>query len=353
MNILILELGGSHFENIYALLHLLKLKQCRLHLICNEKLVDLLNDKEQADNILPVPNEFTLATQLKTIFTIRRYIKEKNIDAVIIGTTEITIIRNLSFFLPKINITGIVHNAKKLEGSFTISKIIFRRVKKFLVFGDHVFSHLKPEQKFKVSSFFAIHFPPVNKLLVQKQPGEKWIIFPGIVDGARRNYQQFFHELEISVLPAGTKIILLGFLNRQTQQSIETEINRLNALGKNITWFDHYLGYDLFHSYIQQADVLIPLYKTEGDSFYADTRVSGTNHLGIAYHLPFLLPESYKNEDVKPYTVYYKDNKELMQKIKFIAGDETILKELKANYSNTDKFDAQKQAGKLYQFLKS
>ncbi len=352
MNVLILELGGSHFENIYALIHLLKLKQCKLYLICNEKLVDLLNNKEQLEHILPVPNEFTIATQLKTIFTIKKYIKERNIDAVIIGTTEVTMIRNLSFFLPKINITGIVHNAKKLEGSFTISKIIFRRVKKFLVFGDHVFSHLKPEKKFKVSSFFAIHFPPVSKLLVQKHPGEKWMVLPGIVDGTRRNYTGFFHELEIEDLPATTKIILLGFLNRETQQHIETEIKRLNALGKNIVWFNHFLGYDLFHSYIQQADILIPLYKTEGDSFYADTRVSGTNHLGIAYQLPFLLPESYKNEDVQPYAVYYKDNKELIQKIKFIAADATILTELKANYTKTDKFDAQKQADKLYQFLK-
>lgn len=351
MNVLIIEIGGSHVENMYTLILLLKRKGCNLHIICNAKLVSLLNDTSIVSRITAVPDALTPARQVRSFLLIRRYIRKEKIDAVIIGTTEITVVKNLTFFLPAMNITGIVHNARKLEQSFTFSTIMFRRIRKYLVMGDHLLHQLKAEPKYAVGALNAYFFPPVAQLLVQKPAGQTWVVIPGAVEEKRRDYTGCFDALSRSHIKENLHIILPGYYNEPAQPAIAAAIRRLCQAGCKVTTFDHYLSYDLFHSYVQQSDVLLPLYKTGDDTFYAGARISGTNNLGLAYRIPFLLPDTYSNDDVTPFAISYHDNEALAATILQLAAGNLSLQQITDNYNAARHLDIDVQADKLMRFI--
>src|SRR5688572_29935612 len=115
MKVAIIEIGGSHIETIYTVVHLLHKSGCEITLIINEKLLPLVYDKQSLKLIDTVPDDLSkLTTQFKVFNKVRRVLKKEQIETVIIGTTEIKPVRTLVFFLPVKNIIGIVHDAVKL-----------------------------------------------------------------------------------------------------------------------------------------------------------------------------------------------------------------------------------------------
>ena len=118
--------NGSHFTFE---------EQCEVHVACNQQLVGSLIETDKIKNMLTLPNEISKKAQFKLFFQLRKYIRRNKIDTVVINTVELTIIRDMLFFLPSLNYVGVIHNARKLEKSFTITKLVSRKVKKMLVLG--------------------------------------------------------------------------------------------------------------------------------------------------------------------------------------------------------------------------
>lgn len=355
MNVVIIELGGSHMENVYTLVHLLHKRGCSVSLVINEKLLPLVYDRSAIGSIKTVPDNLAgFYTQLKVFTGLRSFLKKENIEAVIIGTTEIKPVRTLVFFLPVKNITGIVHDAVKLEKGSTLKNILSLRMHKFLVFGDYVLKQLKPLSKYRVSSLDAIYFPPVKELKVKKPNGAYWIIIPGSVIEDRRDYLPLIEELSQSSLPGNIKLIFLGYFpSSEASTNINSALTKWQGSKEMVITFSNYLDYDLFHSYIAQADVIVPLMKMHDDQFYGDKRTSGALHLGLGYKKPFLLPATFKNDTVASFSIYYSSMKELVRNIISLANDNSALSSIKERYAMDQSTDLEKQSLKLMEFIRS
>ena len=312
-NVLILEIGGSHIECVHTMLHLLHLKQCKVHLACNEKLVASVIEKDKLTGLLTFPNEISKKQQFGIFFQLRKYIYQHSIGTLLINTTEITIVRDMLLFLPKLNYVGIVHNAAKLEKSFTLTKLIGRRVKKIFVLGNYLLQQINPAPVFKVAPLFPVYFPPPLPIEIKKNVGDFWVVVPGVALNKRRDYEGLLAALrKHGSLPVSLKFILLGIYDLD---DIVTEEMKASAWWQNhFIVFNGFVDYNTFHSYMKKSDVVLPLMRMEEDDFYGRSRILGSFNLGLGYQLPFILPETYKqNTDLLPYSLYYKNLDELVE----------------------------------------
>ena len=333
MNILLLEAGGSHIECMYSLIHILFNNDERVFVACNKKLVSLLKEPAKLSGLLELPDDIHKNQHFLLSLKIRKYIRQQKIEAVIINTTEIRFVRNLLFLLPKLNYTGIVHNTKGLEKSFTFTKLISRKIRKFFVLGDYLLSNLNPHHIFRVASFYPVYFPKVKTLSVKKSANEVWITIPGIVEQDRKDYPGLMEAIERSKIDPSIKFIFLG--KNKLSRHLATQLSNSGKLKQHIITFNYYIDYDEFHSYVQQSDYILPLLKTSNDVFFGNNRISGSFNLGLGYKLPFLLPESYNiNIDLKPYSIYYSDLNNLLSQIQQLQTDQSDILKIKKAYNS-------------------
>lgn len=352
MRVLIIELGGSHMESVYSIVHLLHLKKQSTFLLCNKGLADLIKEKEKIDGIHLVPDTpDSLKTQISVFRQIRSLIKDKKIDTVIFGTSEIKIVRNLLPFLPSVNCIGIVHNASKLDHSGTFRYIYRFWIKKYIVLGDFARSQLSKYPKEKVLPFYPLYFPQPARSLVSKKEGEKWVIVPGGVISERKDYKSLLDGLAKYPIPENVKIIFLGKFS-SAEAELRNQVDAINKRQQNIITFDAFLDYDIFHNYISLADFMLPLLKIENDSFYSNSRVSGAFNLAYGYKLPVLIPGSYKkNADLRPFAVYYDSMEGLIKILQSVNEMRGTVADIKNSYRNTEKFNLEKMATSFLSFI--
>jgi len=351
----IIEIGGSHTENIHSLVFLLRKQQCSIHLICNESLWKLFPDASVFDGHLLVPDSFTATSQITTFLKIRSFLKSNLIEAAIFGTTEITIIRNLIFFLPKKCIyTGIVHNAEKLESGSTMKNIIFRRVKKFIVLSNYLYENASCLSQYQVASLLPIYFPkPSGNIALNNSKNQLIITIPGSVENVRRDYIPFFKALKNYAFNEHILFVLLGKFDKEKEVAIANELESVGVWKNAFVLFNGFLDYDTFHSYIAKSACIMPLLKLENDSFYGDYRVSGSINLGLGYQLPFIMPENYQhNKDSNAYSIYYKNYQELFDLL-FNKSDSlhSALNRIKLGYKDAWFNDTEKVSKQLAEFV--
>lgn len=344
-------MGGSHIECVHTMLHFMHLKQCNVHVACNQKLVSSLIEKEKIKNILSLPDEISKKAQFKIFFQLRKYIKQNKIDTVIINTVELTIIRDLLFFLPSLNFVGIIHNAKKLEKSFTITKLVAGKVKKMLVLGNYLMDKIKPAPVFKTASFFPVYFPNPPHGNVTKPKDEYWIVIPGLATSARRDYAKLISEIaNADNIPASFRFIFLG--KYELYDIISDEIKESTWWKQHIIIFDGVIDYNTFHSWLGLSDIILPLLKIDDDDFYGDSRISGSFNLGFGYQKPFLLPLSYKkNTDLIPYSIYYEGMEGLINQLLDFVNNKKEQERIYNNYQNSPYNHTDQMADDIYNFI--
>lgn len=333
MNILLIEAGGSHIECMYSLIHILSRNNERVFVACNKKLVSLLKEPSKLAGLLELPDDISKKQHFLLSLKIRKYIRQQKIEAVVINTTEIRFIRNLLFLLPKLNYTGIIHNTKGLEKSFTFTKLVSRKVRKFFVLGDYLLSELNPHPVFRVAPFYPVYFPEVKTAFAKKSANEIWITIPGIAEQNRKDYLGLMQAIERNELDPAIKFIFLG--KNKLSQPMIAQLSDSDKLKQHVITFANYIDYDEFHSYIQQSDFILPLLKTSNDDFFGNNRISGSFNLGLGYKLPFLLPESYNvNSDLQPYSIYYSDLNNMLNQVQALQGDQTDVLKIKKAYDS-------------------
>ena len=355
MKIAYIEFGGSHMEIVNSFSHLLHKKGCEFHLICNEDILQNLPKKSIVDYVMTVPNQLKGRAQFKVFKDVRNYLKKNNIQHLIIGTTEIKVIRNFSFFVRDLNVTGVVHNVEKLEKRWTTLRLGFINIKKFIVLGRQLLVNAKPLKGYEISHLTPIYFPDIDKLNPIKNPDECWIVVPGGIEQLRRDYVALINQLGMSEPLKKIKFVFLGALWKEREVEVAEALGQMKVNRDNIVTFDGFLDYDLFHSYLKQADFVLPLYKMGDNDWYHDKRISGATPLGMSYRIPFLLPDSYKqNIDLNRYSLFYSSYDELINKVISLSvnkgNDEfsTVTTNYAEDYSN---FNEDKVADKLYQFI--
>lgn len=352
MKVLLAELGGSHIEVMYTLVHILYMKGHKVFLICNESLLEFIKEKEKISGIYFLPTDIKgPAMQLQVLKKINGVIRDNQIDTLIFGTTEIKPVRDLLPFLPCINITGIIHNSSKLNNSATFKYLYPLRIKKYIVLGDFIREHITSLPKEKVFAYYPVYFPKATDTKVIKPAHEKWIIVPGIVKAERKDYIPLLKKLSGQGLPENIKLIFLGKFY-QDEKDIEALVNDINTTNEQIIIFDNYLDYDTFHTYLAKADFILPLLKITEDLFYDNKRISGAFNLAYGYRLPLLLPETYrKNTDMASFSIYYKTIEELYKIFLSVSKDNLYANSIFEAYIKTEKFNLNTMANQLISFV--
>lgn len=354
MNVLIVELGGSHMENVYTIVHLLYLKNQTIYLACNEKLSGLIKEKDKIEEIFLVPDDLTaFKTQIATFKKIRRIVRDRKVDLIIFGTSEIKPVRNLLPFLNGVKCIGIVHDSQKLENSGTFKHIYPFWIKGYLVFGDYIRNNLVKFPQNKLFPFYPAYFPKPDESLSEKKGKEKWVVVPGIVASERKDYKLLLEKLSEGPFPKNLKLIFLGKFPKE-EIFLWSLLHKINANAQNIIVFDDFVNYDIFHNYISSADFLLPLLKISGDSFYNKSRISGAFNLAYGYQLPIILPSSYaENTDLTRYAIYYETIENLIEILKLVSNNVDLESDIKTRYQSGKTFNLEGMANRFLSFISS
>lgn len=308
MNAAIIELGGSHDECIFSQVRFLKEYGYTVHLICTSNLEQQVSEFADVDHF--VFFDFEKAGSVSSIYKliqIRRYLIKNNITQVIFNTAEGNLVRTLTLlpFPSKINFSGIIHNGHKLLKSSS-QRIISRRVKKYFVLNDYILPHLNNIDGISVESFYPIFFPEPESVILPKQPDELWVCVPGQVDFNRRDYKGLLRTLKQQQPASKIKFIILGRDNspgKRLREMVEEA-----DLKHSFVLFNSFIPNSVFHSYLQQSDVILPLMYRGMPKFeqYLRYKISGSINLAFAYKKPLLCEESFMPiPDFKENAIFY------------------------------------------------
>jgi len=350
MNILIIELGKSHIECTYTFVYLLSLQKKDIHLICNSELYPDFPMKNKLKGYALMPNSFTLLSTISTIIRIRQYIKKNKIEYIIFNTTEIKIIRNIFIFLPnQINFFGLVHNARKIETGSSVKKIFSKRMKKYFLIGNHLVKKTNTYQGLSAYPYFPIYFPLPAKKHIHKEIDDIWVTIVGGVNLDRRDYIQLLELIKGNKFRKSIKFIFLGKLYYSDQ--INAEICNQNWWKESIISFSDHVDYDLFHNYLANTDIILPLIKFESENTFFDQRISGSFNVGLGYKIPFLLPDSYQNIDIKPFSISYASYDQLCDILNEISANNKTLDQVRSQYDTSLLFNFEEESKKITRYI--
>jgi hypothetical protein len=350
MNILLIELGGSHIECTYTFAHLLAQRGHRIHLVCNHNLLEYFPEKDKLSGYKLYYDQFNFWQSLKTIFSIRNYVRKHKIERIIFNTTELKIIRNLFLIIPKrVKTFGVFHNAKKLESGGTVKKIFSKRMKKYFLLGEDLIAKTTLLKGLQAYAYFPVYFPPPAKIDLKKNTNEFWVTIVGAVNIERRDYLRLFELIQTKCFNKKIKFILLGRNNLPREQV--GHFYDTDWWKSSIITFKETIPYDIFHNYILASDVILPLIKIEDDTMYGQQRISGSYNVGIGYKKPFILPSTVDNIDIQPYSIYYKNLAEMVSILNDISDKPELFADIQKRYSNCDCLDFISESERLSNYL--
>lgn len=324
-NVALIELGGSHTECMHLQIYALKKHAYNVFLICNESLFNDFPDKNLFSGYQLHSFNSSIKSQISTVLKVRKFLKQNDINTVVFNTSEITIVRNLLIFsLPKVkNYIGIVHNGKYLESSSTF-KLMSKKMKKYFVLSNDIKKGLNSMQNIEVESFYPIYFPCYSKVPLEKKENSLWITVPGSMSPKRKDLSSLLNAIEKKTLNSCIQIILLGALPNNEYPEIMDRIMQLSKTN-NIVLFNTRISNEVFASYIEKSDLIMPLVHPGTNDFYGEYRISGAYNLAYGYKIPLLLEESLStSDDFSNIALYYNTNN-IVERLNEIADNKAEL----------------------------
>lgn len=342
--IVLLELGGSHVECLYAQVLFLQ-PAYEVHVICNRHLWPEL---EKMEGISGHQLHDTTSARGQVVAGVKKYLKEHHISHLVINTTEISLVRDLVLRLlfTRIHITGVVHNARKLNNSFTMRQIVGLKVKKFFVLNDALLPHIHARKGTTVGSFYPVFFPHTGTP-IPKQPHECWVSVPGSIESSRRNYTVLLEQVKHNGLPANMKIIFLGGFYPERDPDIAAQLAALPPQLREhlVTFGPELVPQALFDAWMRQTDLILPLLHPGVHKFqeYLTTRISGAYNLSFGYGIPLLMEQSFSSwGDLAQHALFYQVP-DLHGMLTAIAANPDLLKDKRAGISADPKFTLEEQ----------
>ncbi|MBS1515653.1 MAG: hypothetical protein JSS63_11500 [Bacteroidetes bacterium] len=354
--ILIAEFEKTHTEILHSQILFLLHRGYKINLWLNEE-ADFEDVYDGKVNIVKSKTEIS-SLNLKLLYKVLRFIKQHNIEKIILNTAHGLLIRNLCFILlnKKVEVTGVLHQAHKLIKSSTQS-IISKKVKKNFVLNDYVKDFVLKETKgkYKVESFYPIYF---NKLSdVKYKPNYKIIItVPGNVIQLRKDYVFLIKnllKLEDEIRDNFQFIILGRATDKESPEMLQM-IGENNISEDFVKIYKEYVSEEEFSEVVQNSDFIMPLIHPTGHSYneYLSTEISGAFNTAFGYHKPLLMYESFsKFEDFKKFSVFYNESN-FLHILKNLT-EKNMTTELKKRYENYPKFDFNFQANKYINFIEN
>lgn len=309
MHAALIEFYPSHDECLYSQIRFLKAGGYTVHLICDAKLQSRTQDLDLVDDFLYLPFGAGEWADFRQLLKIRRYLMDQKIQVAVLNTARGSRIRNL-LLLPsrRTQFIGIGHIANKIFSGFT-SRLIRSKVKKYFVLNDYILPQLPRRQGIRVSSMYPIFFPPFKHIALNKPADEFWVCIPGGIEFARKDYNALVEDLLAHSPDPRIRFVLLGKSNLNRQENREF-VQRLKAraLDQHFIWFEDYVDGDIFFSYLQDSDLILPLIHPQKPRYaeYITYKISGAFNLAFGFQIPMLCERTFSGlEDFDTSSFFY------------------------------------------------
>jgi hypothetical protein len=348
----LIELGGSHDECLYAQVRFLKESGYNVHLICTSNLEKQVSDFDDVDTFLYFDFDgASLLQAMAYLLRIRQHIIRNNITQVIFNSAEGNRVRNLTLlpFPASVQFSGTIHNSHKLLKSSS-QGIISRKVKKYFVLNDYILPHVANSRNVAVESFYPIFFPKFEEVALPKKEGELWVCIPGQVDHNRRDYRSLLDAVTQHKLAPNVKFIVLG-RDKNPDAGLTLWLKQ-DGLIEHFIVFDEFIPNEVFHSYLAQSDVIMPLVHPGLPKFdqYLRYKITGAINLAFAYRKPLLIHNVFKEiPDFKENSVFY-SSENLSQTLTQLPD---LLQTIKPQLYQQPKWDFNYQQQKYIRFIES
>jgi hypothetical protein len=309
----IIEITGSHEECLYAQLEYCKAGGYRTLLVCSEVLREKVAEfggDEQA--FFDLTGNEEARAERRELLRLKNYLLEQKVDILVVNTAHGSMIRRFLWMMSGsgIRMYGVLHGINKLKGSLK-QMLIGRRLRGYFLLNDYLLDNLTPARRnakrFEV--LYPIFFPAFrNPPALDKPPGQTWVVIPGQVEFKRRDYLTLIHAWAAISERPDIRFILLGSWDHPQGDGprLITEMERLGIRGDFV--FTGYMDNAHYHTYIQAADVVMPLIHKGKENFvtYFRDQITGAFSMAFAYHKPLLMAEEFrKYEDFRENAVFY------------------------------------------------
>ncbi|MBQ8737437.1 MAG: hypothetical protein IJY78_06405 [Bacteroidaceae bacterium] len=346
---MIIEFSSWHDECLYTICSLMKSEGTNVTLALNEDLAKKVGDSlnDVSDKIIYYPFKKGIKGFISTLKLYHDIIKE--------GYTHLYFnsaqgsVQWKFFILPipkRIKTIGTLHNIIKLKNSIG-QKIITRRMDGYVLLNDILTKKYKEFCNIPTISIYPIIYPELPlKNIHNKKVGEIWIVIPGAVSIKRRDYFSLFKPG--TRYAPNIKFIILGNKNKEDGNKIFKHVNDC-GMTDNFIFFDKFIPNDVFYSYIQECDYIMPLIHPHIPIYnkYVTEKISGTYNLAIAYKKIMLCPIEMNNfEDFTDTSLFYPAD--MMAEFINDLPNKTISHN---DYYKLDKWNKNNQQNRLKSFL--
>ena len=306
--VIVCEFNTFHDECLFSFCKLFTQEGYQVTLVANERIKARLEQSLSTVTHQRVYFPFSTRLQgLATLWSFYRYVIQSGINLLFINTAQGNMVWKLFMFpFPKrIKIAGTLHNIQKLKTSFG-QRFITRRLSGYVLLNDLLLPHYQKLTTHSVEVIYPVFYPSYHLTRIQKPQEEVWITIPGAVSFGRRDYAALIPKPGDSYAPY-VRFIILGNIHRADGEEIKRQINDADLLSHFIL-FDSYVNDELFYSFVEQSDYILPLIHPSKSRYakYLTEKISGTYNLAIAKRKPMLLPiEMQCNSDFADTAFFY------------------------------------------------
>ncbi len=326
MKIALVELSKSHEECLYS----------QVRFLSGSASIDLYLHPRHKTQVTPyhnhckeiffIPIRFGFIKRIGLAFSLAKTFA--GYDKVIFNTASSSkLLRNTVLFLHFFTseCIGVLHNARKLESSFT-QRLISSKIKKYFVLNDYLLNVVPKNKTIQLQSFYPIFFPPFSEP-IDKPEEEIWLVVPGSIDFERRDYTRLITALKTTPPNKKLKIVILGRLNKASKdgEKLLQLISENNILHYFIT-FQDFIPNEVFHTYIKKADFILPLLTL--NNVYLTYKISGGFNLAFAYKRPLLCHDFFKPIEDMSENAFFYSNSSLPEVLHSLTTLETPAKPL-------------------------
>jgi hypothetical protein len=181
----------------------------------------------------------------------------------------------------------------------------------------------------KVDAFYPIYYPDYPKAgLPCAKNDEIWISVPGGMSPDRKDLDLLLRSIENTALNKSVRIILLGSVYHEFAERIDY-LSKSN----NIVMFDSRVPNDVFSSYMNLSDVIMPLIHIENcTGTYGRYRISGSYNLAYGYKIPLYIEQQmYQLPDFDNISLFYDKSRNMAAQINTLAENREKIRQCKAN----------------------
>ena len=336
--VLLIELSDSHKEIFIPVEKYLMDAGYQVDLFITENY-----DIDSEEIVKKVSNKNRIAQ----LISLNNFIKKNKYQNLFFNTAEGLSVRDFCFinFFNNLNICGVLHQAKKLSGSFT-QKIISSKIKNYFVLAEYIKNFIK------TNSINVEYFYPLLDCPPKIENNNFTITVPGEIASWRRDYMWLknFAKQNFEKLNNRLKFIFLGSGNsKDGKEVIQFILN--NNLSSIFKYYEDYVPEYEFIKVLQRTNLIFPLLNPGAGEYeyYKTTKISGAFNLAINYKIPLLLNNDFKDAiDFKNVSIFYnKDNfEDVIDSINL-----EMIKKYSNNFQKEVRFSYEYQSNKFRNFV--